>query len=111
MFNDRSVFKAHSFIFEVQLSNQPPVVSRVHNLSSNEQLHFGVCAVGFDAIEDAAPDGADGVIGVGPDVQVVHLTALIGKPDHQRDVLPTEGPGDFHKTREYVKRLASYVFI
>lgn len=88
------ICRAHSFIFEVELSNQPAVISGVHDLSSDEQLHFGVCAVGFDASEDAAADRADGVVGVGPDVQVVHLPALIGKPHHQSDVLPPERPGD-----------------
>ncbi len=86
------ICKAHSLIFEVELSNQPAVVSGVHGLSSNQQLHFGVCAVGFDSREDAAADRADGVVGVGPDVQIVHLTALIGKPHHQSDVLAPERP-------------------
>ncbi len=95
--------KAHSLIFEVELSNQPAVVSGVHGLSSNHSSTL-VCVLLALMRRSAAADRADGVVGVGPDVQIVHLTALIGKPHHQSDVLPPERPerikikGTVHQT-------------
>ena len=84
--------KTHRFIFETELPNQLPVVRWIHHLSTNDQFYLGVSGIGLDPGEDASAHGADGVVGVRPDVQVVDLAALVGEPHDQRDVLPTERP-------------------
>lgn len=83
---------AHRFILQIQLSNQLPVVSWIHDLPSNKELYLGMSSVSFDSVEDSTSDWANCVIGVWPDIQIIHLTPLVGEADNQCDVLPTERP-------------------
>ena len=84
---------ADRLILQVELSNELAVVGRVHGLPADEELYLGVRGVGLYPVEDAPPHRADGVVGVGPDVQVVHLATLVRETHDQRDVLPSESPG------------------
>lgn len=83
---------AHRFVLQIELANQLPVVGRIHHLAPDEKLDLCVRSVGLDPVEDSTADRANCVIGVRPDVQVVHLPPLVGEADDQRDVLPAEGP-------------------
>lgn len=98
---------SHRFVLQIQLPNQLPVVSRIHHLAANEQLDLSVCGVGFDPGQDAAPHRPDRVVGVRPDVQVVHLTALVGETHDQRDVFPTESSAGRVEERDLLLTHAS----
>lgn len=93
--------RTHRLILQVELSNQLAVVGGVHHLPADEQLDLGVRGVGLYPVEDAAPHRANCVVGVGPDVQVVHLPALVGETHDQRDVLPSEGPAGWGRRQQW----------
>lgn len=75
------MYKPHRFVLQIELTNQLPVIGRVHHLAPDEELDLGVRGVGLDPVEDSPADRADGVVGVRPDVEVVHLPPLVGEAD------------------------------
>lgn len=80
----------YRFVFEIELPNQFPVISRINNVPANEELDLCVRAVSLYSIENAASHRTDGVVGVGPDVQIIHLPTLVWKPHNEGYVLPTK---------------------
>lgn len=80
----------YCFVFEIELPNQFPVISRINDVPADEELDLGVCAVCLYPIENAASHRTNGVVRVGPDVQVIHLPTLVWKPHNEGDVLPTK---------------------
>ena len=84
--------EANRLILQIELSDEFPVISRVDHFPANEELYLCVRGVGLYPIEDGTPHRANGVVCVGPDIQVVHLATLVWETHNQRDVLPSESP-------------------
>lgn len=90
----------YCFVFEIELPNQFPVISRINDVTTDEELDLGVCAVSLYSIENAASHGTNGVVGVGPDVQIIHLSTLVWKSHNKGDVLPTKCSAIIKKKRK-----------